>query len=238
MVPEWYYAENGQQRGPVTFDIIQALAISGKLRPTDLVWKVGMPQWVPANTQSGLFAPMPVPRPVEPRESYRDDDWEPRSPIKKSGGGVGWIVGSIVGVLLLLGCCGVGGVVIAVIANSKPSNVRTWSLASGKEEHWAIPFNQGDNVAITVTSDYDSDVDLFVFADKAKMDATLKAPDVDKAAAFNCVKFDNGLSKDCYVSFTAPHTGTYYVVVANRRSAIQPTRNRHNSGKMEFSPLR
>jgi hypothetical protein len=237
MVPEWYYAEDGQQRGPVTFDIIQALAISGKLRPNDLVWKVGMPQWVPANTQAGLFAAMPAPRQTERRESFRDDEWEPR-PVKKSGG-AGWIIGSIIGVVLLVGCCGVGGVIIAVIANnSKQSNERTWSLGTGKEEHWTILFNQGDQVVITVTSDSDSDVDLFVFADKAKMDTTFKAPDVDKAAAFNCVAYDNSLSKDCRVSFTAPHTGNYYVVVANRRSAMQPNRNRHNSGKMVFTPLR
>jgi hypothetical protein len=72
MVAEWYYTEQGQRRGPVTWQQLQQLAQSGKLRPVDLVWKAGMAQWSPASSQPSLFnatapaAPAPSPAPAAP----------------------------------------------------------------------------------------------------------------------------------------------------------------------------
>ena len=36
MVAEWYYTEQGQRRGPVTWDQLRQQASGGQLRPTDL----------------------------------------------------------------------------------------------------------------------------------------------------------------------------------------------------------
>lgn len=44
----WYYAVNGQQNGPVSDEALVALIRSGQLRAGDLVWREGMPQWLPA----------------------------------------------------------------------------------------------------------------------------------------------------------------------------------------------
>lgn len=45
---EWFYAQNNQQQGPVALAGLQDLLRTGQLQPTDLVWRAGMPNWVPA----------------------------------------------------------------------------------------------------------------------------------------------------------------------------------------------
>lgn len=65
----WYCNVRGQQSGPLTDDAFRRLALSGQLQPADLVWQEGMPQWVPAMTVRGLFAPAPqqaMPGPFAP----------------------------------------------------------------------------------------------------------------------------------------------------------------------------
>src|SRR5437773_1989739 len=44
---EWYYAEDGQQRGPVSDERLAELGRSGKLTSTTLVWHQGMAEWQP-----------------------------------------------------------------------------------------------------------------------------------------------------------------------------------------------
>lgn len=58
MAGEWYYARNGQQVGPLTFEQLRQLAGNGQLQKQDLVWSEGMTNWVTAETIEGLF---PVP---------------------------------------------------------------------------------------------------------------------------------------------------------------------------------
>jgi uncharacterized RDD family membrane protein YckC len=43
----WFYAENGQQRGPVTEADLQALLAAGKINSETLVWREGMAEWQP-----------------------------------------------------------------------------------------------------------------------------------------------------------------------------------------------
>src|SRR4051812_15217347 len=56
---EWYYTSAGQQNGPVTAAQLKQAAQSGQLTPTDLVWKDGMPDWVPATKLKGIFDATP-----------------------------------------------------------------------------------------------------------------------------------------------------------------------------------
>jgi len=56
MADEWYYAQSGERKGPVSFAKLQELAKSGWLTPGDLVWRHGMPDWTPAKDVEGLFA--------------------------------------------------------------------------------------------------------------------------------------------------------------------------------------
>jgi len=50
----WYYVKQGQQQGPVTIETLRALAATGQLQPSDLVWQEGMNQWVQAGSVDGL----------------------------------------------------------------------------------------------------------------------------------------------------------------------------------------
>jgi hypothetical protein len=68
MAEQWYYASQGQQKGPIAEAHLRQLAATHVLRPTDLVWKQGFPAWMPASSVPGLFtqfqapaAPMPAP---------------------------------------------------------------------------------------------------------------------------------------------------------------------------------
>jgi len=53
---EWYYsAGDGVQRGPVDSSALKRLAASGRLSPTDLIWRDGMTEWASASKVNGLF---------------------------------------------------------------------------------------------------------------------------------------------------------------------------------------
>ncbi|WP_029630327.1 GYF domain-containing protein [Zavarzinella formosa] len=57
MNQDWYHTANGGQHGPVTAVELKKRAQSGMILPEDLVWKEGMPNWVPAKSVKGLFGP-------------------------------------------------------------------------------------------------------------------------------------------------------------------------------------
>lgn len=67
MVDQWYYADQGQRNGPVTEEQIKKLAVTGQIKPSDMVWKQGMTQWIQASQIAGLLPPLPPSLP--PRES-------------------------------------------------------------------------------------------------------------------------------------------------------------------------
>lgn len=53
----WYYSSNGERRGPVSFEELQALASRGALDAVrDLAWTEGMSDWKPSGQVPGLFA--------------------------------------------------------------------------------------------------------------------------------------------------------------------------------------
>ena len=51
----WYYGDGEQRHGPVAMNELKALASSEQLQPVHLVWKRGMPNWIPAAEVGGLF---------------------------------------------------------------------------------------------------------------------------------------------------------------------------------------
>lgn len=55
MAQEWYYAKDGDRHGPIASKQLKALAASGDLQPTDLVWTEGRNEWKPASAVKGLF---------------------------------------------------------------------------------------------------------------------------------------------------------------------------------------
>ena len=53
----WYYAEDGQQAGPVDDSRFEELVRSGKIRSETLVWHEGMADWVPHHEVTGGSSP-------------------------------------------------------------------------------------------------------------------------------------------------------------------------------------
>lgn len=57
----WFYGQQGSQSGPVDLATLRGMAASGQLQPTDLVWREGMPDWLPASTVPEVFSGAPSP---------------------------------------------------------------------------------------------------------------------------------------------------------------------------------
>lgn len=51
----WYLTKNGQQSRPFDPQALKQLAASGQIGLSDLVWKDGMAEWLPAGRVRGLF---------------------------------------------------------------------------------------------------------------------------------------------------------------------------------------
>ena len=67
--PFWYYARGGQQIGPIPLAELRRRATVGELRPDDLVWCEGWPNWVAARDVDELAPPAPSARssrPIDP----------------------------------------------------------------------------------------------------------------------------------------------------------------------------
>jgi len=64
----WYYGENGQQVGPVDENTIRTAMHEGRVGQQTLVWREGMPAWLPlAQVQElGGYAPVPAGYPAAP----------------------------------------------------------------------------------------------------------------------------------------------------------------------------
>lgn len=51
---QWYYSKNGTQLGPVPQSELASKLASGEISPSDLVWKDGMADWIPASQVAEL----------------------------------------------------------------------------------------------------------------------------------------------------------------------------------------
>lgn len=93
----YYVGANGQQAGPVTRQqVLDALAI-GQITPNDLIWRQGMPGWVPIHTlpefAQGTNGPPPLPGGDGP-PPLPGGDGAPGPISKKKGSGDGPLSGT------------------------------------------------------------------------------------------------------------------------------------------------
>lgn len=77
---QWYYSKNGNQLGPISGDEIKAKLASGEIGATDLVWKDGMADWVPASQVGELRSLVPPASQVTPPTSPVGSNPSPYSP--------------------------------------------------------------------------------------------------------------------------------------------------------------
>lgn len=61
----WYYSQDSERQGPISFSQLQSLAESGKLKPNDYVCQEGMQEWDLSCNIPGLYStPQTVAQPV------------------------------------------------------------------------------------------------------------------------------------------------------------------------------
>src|SRR5262245_23719956 len=83
MEPQWYFARDNVQHGPITEAELKLKAEGGEVRASDLVWKKGMTDWVPARTVPEVW-----PAHVQPMSL---DDVPPPVPVRPgTGAAVDW----------------------------------------------------------------------------------------------------------------------------------------------------
>lgn len=86
MSEQWHYSRQGEKFGPVGASKLKQLSRDGDLHPDDLVWRAGLPDWMPARKIKGLFpeaiassesiaSPPPLP-PTLQQESDQPTGWE------------------------------------------------------------------------------------------------------------------------------------------------------------------
>lgn len=51
---QWYWMKDGQRHGPVDTAELKRLAQTGQILSTDMIWRDGLPKWVPASQANGL----------------------------------------------------------------------------------------------------------------------------------------------------------------------------------------
>ncbi len=71
---EWFCYASGQRYGPITQDELGLWIQQGRVKPTDLVWRDGMPEWQEARAVpelASLFVVMPPAVPIAPYTGAR-----------------------------------------------------------------------------------------------------------------------------------------------------------------------
>jgi hypothetical protein len=67
---EWFLARDGQQFGPVSDVEFRKLVELGHLRPTDLVWREGLPEWKPASDIVPQYLAQRQPEAAAPQQQH------------------------------------------------------------------------------------------------------------------------------------------------------------------------
>ena len=67
VAPDWLLSRDGKRFGPMTSGQLRKLCKEGKIRPADLICRVGGDRWIPAGGVQGLF-PSSAPMPAEPQQ--------------------------------------------------------------------------------------------------------------------------------------------------------------------------
>lgn len=121
----WFYARDQQQYGPVSEEELRRLLQRGELSTEDLVWREGMPEWIPASSVAELatplppappasFAPPPAPPAYQPAAAFPASSPPAGAPVEVTN----YLPWAIAATLL---CClpaGIGSIVYATQANS------------------------------------------------------------------------------------------------------------------------
>jgi len=104
----WWYAKGDQRQGPFTAAELKALVASGQVAPTDMVWKEGLANWVPASSVNGLFTSSgsEAPPPLPSTGSSTHGGPAPKRKVHGALKAVLWVVGVFVALIILVAIFG------------------------------------------------------------------------------------------------------------------------------------
>lgn len=118
---QWYYSNNGAQTGPVSAEDLKLMLADGRVRSTDMVWREGMTDWVPASSVGELAvsaAPSASPIQTAPLLGAAAAPYQPPVTAQPMGqqyhGDIPTYLWQSIAVTLL--CCLPGGIVAIVYA--------------------------------------------------------------------------------------------------------------------------
>lgn len=162
MADLWHYTHEGKPLGPVPVAELRKLATSGLLKPTDLVWREGMADWVRASASgAGLFAdsspnlvldraapalleraqdkgdPQPERRPRREANDFASPDRPRRRRYRPEGMSSGAKTAIVLFAILLLVGLIVGGVLLTIGSH------RAGTIQAGKPTVYTVELNAG-----------------------------------------------------------------------------------------------
>ena len=126
-IMQWYYSNNGAQTGPVSAEDLKSMLADGRVKSTDMVWREGMSDWVPASSV-GELAVSAAPAPVQaaPLLGAAAAPYQPPVTAQPMGqayhGDIPTYLWQSIAVTLL--CCLPGGIV-AIVYASKVDGLKT-----------------------------------------------------------------------------------------------------------------
>lgn len=258
----WYYTKNGQQMAPVAAEELKRLAVAGELKPTDLVWREGMANWVQASATPGLFPKSAA----QPRSASRAEaNVQPRSQAAAAPRSTKADDYSVPDTEVIdyddepiedeeeeverrprrkkrrRKQSGPGvGLIIGMIAGGI---LLLGGLIAGLI--FLIGFSGTSDTGSrswTLSTNQKSTYNL-TFKAKHRIEVRVNTrsgqADIDLFVfdGNNRVAWDEGLSSNCFVSFVPPTTRTYRVEVWNRNLIDMPGRNGQNSGTLEWKQV-
>jgi len=125
---QWYYALSGAQQGPVDLATLQQYVASGTIQPSDVVFREGMTDWMPAQSVSELA--MFIPRLGQGQTSSGPSPG-PSPPVGQQSNGMA-IAGFVCSLLGCLTCIpAILGLVFSLIALSGPNQANRGLAIAG-----------------------------------------------------------------------------------------------------------
>ena len=126
---KWYYAKNGSQLGPIDEAELRAKLDLGEVAASDLVWREGLGDWLPAGKLKELFPVPPLPAAAPPIP-----------PLLVGAGIPNYLWQSI---LVTIFCCwplGIPAIVYAAKVDGlqQRGDLAGARTASTKAKHWCI----------------------------------------------------------------------------------------------------
>jgi len=85
MPERWFYEAGGERRGPLDREALQGMLAGGTIRSTTLVWREGLPDWMPAGAVPGL---LPAGTPAAPQRLRHTVPPLPKPEPRPEGPGV------------------------------------------------------------------------------------------------------------------------------------------------------